>query len=175
MSYFDELRKRSKEPLFTGTTIEKFEEDFRLLIDTHLDAMSEWLDSTDSIIQKVFENFGKTVADVFSDKFNEEVDFQSRFWMSNDEFFRREFKNLYNHYKKHLKIADMRDEADLAFEKLDAKLKEHIKKANKFGKNWTERADNAGLIVNPKSKRTINWFANLTLEELKQDYLRDLN
>jgi len=171
---FEDIKKLANEPIFDGTTAEEFQADFQMLVSLYLDSMAGWLKETDKVITEALAQHGhQTVADAFSKSFESEVLFQVRKWISQDEFFRREFADLKRQYSKHLQSKKMQQEAKLTFTKLDTKMQGHVKMANDYGNSWTKRADNAGLVIKDRLiGTTITWFRNLTLVELKADYER---
>jgi hypothetical protein len=170
---FSELKKQTI--AYSGATAEDFREDFSILLEAYLENISDWLEETDRTIDNIFasHNFKVVANDAFSQKFNKEVGLRVQLWISADDVLRKEFRSLVQHYKK-IQAAQLKAHALKELETHEENLLAHVNKANEYGTKWTTSADNAGLVIDKQIRRTINWFKNLTLEELKRDYLRGL-
>jgi len=58
--------------------------------------------------------------------------------------------------------------------KFENSLAQHVAKANAYGKSWTERMDNIGIVaIQSETRMTIKWFKNLTVEELRRSFTID--
>lgn len=58
-----------------------------------------------------------------------------------------------------LKSVTLQDTIDSVFKEIHTEIEDHVRKANLLGREWTKR-------------KTIKWFANLTVGELLKDYRR---
>ena len=151
-----------------------FGEDFGIVVEVHIKEMNDWLDETDDIITSLLKNIpNQTVADVFSDKLGSILRTQIRSWMLQDDALMEEFEGLSKAYAKKIKSIDADAQIKKKFKELDEDIEALVKKANSYGKSWTDQADSAGLAIDSKFRKPIEWFSKLTVEEIKGNYIRN--
>ena len=145
-------------------------------VKVRLEAISDWLDETDALLQEFFIRRERTVAagvDHFSVEFNGIVQRQVKLWINTDDQIREHFNEYVAAHGKTLKSVEMVKKLDEQFETLKSTMVAHVKKANEYGTRWTKQADTAGLqILDADTRRTIQWFTNLTVKELEREYRR---
>jgi ribosomal protein L11 methylase PrmA len=179
--FLEKLKKHlSSVELDSSLTVEEHLENFRIAasayIDVRLKTMQAHAEKIDAAITAFFkENSHRTVAaqDAFSKQFEEAVRFEIEAWIKADDSLRERFGRAVAAYGKKLKPASMLEAYKAELAKAEKRMQDHVLEANRLGEEWTRRMDSAGLHVTDKMiKNAIRWFKNLTLVELKKDYMR---
>jgi hypothetical protein len=161
-----------------GKTKEEYLDDFGLhasvLLETYFSSMKDWLQETDQQFKKLFKEFqyqSTAEQDAFSKRFEMVAINRIDMWVAQDDRLREKFKNLYAAYKEKLHFEDMRRRFDAEEKALYTEMTNLVEKANAFGEEWTQQMDKAGMsLKNPIVRRTIQWFKDLSIDELRKTY-----
>jgi len=180
-NFLEKIKKQYQVQVDPAHSPDELREDFaaeiKNFLERYLAALDESLEDINSRAVMFFnkhEHQSVGAQDNFSKNFEKEVSYEIKNWIATDETLRVNFKKIMTAYSKKLKSTDMKEILQNELAKFENSLAQHVAKANAYGKSWTERMDNIGIVaIQSETRMTIKWFKNLTVEELRRSFTID--
>lgn len=155
-------------------TYEQHCNNFKTEVSAHIAVYLQQVEKYLRDLDEDFETFFKqSVAeqDAFSAAFEKNIKDNIVLWIAVDDAHRNRYNKIIKTYQKKLKSVDMLHVVEQELAKIHKDIEKHVTTANTYGIKWTTQIDNAGIQVKNKIiKNTINWFKQLTVEDLLKSY-----